>query len=320
MILADTTLTTSTYYNTNDFDATHIGYMHTDSSAFADSLSTVPYSQSVSGSTLYYGTSYTKNGSNQYSLSGTIVSGVWNTDTICSATVCPVTNYYTCFSTSQSNNCNIFYKVVGFNSSVKANVYYLSYGTTSYATAHQNTVSSPTKNAIDTWYSQNMTSYSSYLLDNGFCNDRSLYSGSGYSSPMTDYMSSRRQNLYKPSYTCPNETRDLFTTASASKGNKSLTYPVAMITLDEAMFAGLIYTTTNYNITNYLKSNYTYWTMSPNYTGNGSAYVYDINPQGGYYSWYVDSPGHYAVPVITLKSTSTVSSGTGTYDNPYVIN
>ena len=91
------------------------------------------------------------------------------------------------------------------------------------------------------------------------------------------------------------------------------------ITLDEAVYAGLIQGTSTYNITNYLKSNYIYWTISPKSSGNQPPLMYVINPNGGH-SEVMSTSTYYAAPVIIMKPTTIVASGTGKFDDPYVIN
>lgn len=178
-----------------------------------------------------------------------------------------------------------------------------------YEATHRNIFESTIKTKIDEWYQTNLASYSSYVTDSGFCNDRSLFSGLGYATNSTYY---RGNNSSFPMFKCPDESRDLFTTSTSSKGNKALTYPVGLITADELVFAG----TTISGGTTYL-SNDT-WTMTPDrQAANAEIYV------GGSRYLYLRIPASAsafgASPVINIKGTVEVSSGNGTASNPYII-
>ena len=80
----------------------------------------------------------------------------------------------------------------------------------------------------------------SYIVDGSFCNDRSFYSGNGYSLvPYTFYSGYKR--LYadankSATLKCSNAS-DKFST-TASRGNAKLKYPVAFITADEVAPSG----------------------------------------------------------------------------------
>ena len=215
-----------------------------------------------------------------------------------------------------------------FNSSYNDNAHvgYM-YGTvpsTTYENAHTNT-----NNSTIMTYSNNtyaiLSSYSSYLSDAGYCNDRTLNSGVGYGTNTTYYGPYARNyvdSTASPRLACPNPTRDLFTTSTNSIGNKALTYPVGLITIDEARYAGMVSsggTSTKYNFTNYLKFNKSYWTMSPVYVSTTSAYEYLVYSYGYFYHTGAVYANYSLRSSVSLKSNTTVSSGTGTYDDPYVI-
>ena len=202
---------------------------------------------------------------------------------------------------------------------------------TTYENAHANTNNSTIKLSVDSWYSSNLISYASKLADAGFCADRSISSGVGYSMYDTEYntvarnftdsTASPRLNI---SAVCSNAARDLFTTSSSSIGNKALTYPIGLITRDEARYAGMVFSAeaaSKYNYANYLKFNDTYWTISPirfftmgwDVVRSGS-----ITAKGN----FVNLDARYEAgvrPSISLKSDTGVTTGSGTYDNPYVI-
>ena len=166
---------------------------------------------------------------------------------------------------------------------------------TSYEQTNANEVDSNIKKYLDSWYRQNILDkgYADYIADSGFCNDRSLstvnnngdgVSTSGYNTYYAGYQ--RYYNLQTPSLVCPNESNDLFTTSSSDKGNKKLTYPIGLITVDELALSG--YANNYLNKSAYTYSSSTYWTMSPgNFdVGNATARELVLGSEGYVYPWY----------------------------------
>ena len=190
-------------------------------------------------------------------------------------------------------------------------------GATTYEATHINTNSSAIKSYLDIWYQNNLVDYSSYLADSGFCGDRSIDSEAlGYGTTSTSYGSHNRlMSKYIPQFKCPQEN-DLYTTSSATKGNKALTYPIGLITADEVAYAGALYSRNNDEF--YLKNNEGFWTMTPdNYSG--AAFVWAVGISGITGQSGANSGSFNARPVINLKSTVTVLSGDGTKTNPYLV-
>ena len=164
--------------------------------------------------------------------------------------------------------------------------------------------------------------YSSYLADAGFCNDRSLHSGTGIGTTETYYGVYNRLGINKtPQFACTNESNDLFTLKTGTKGNKALDYPIGLITADEVAYAGG--NGADY-VSYYLYTGSDYWTLSPYYFNGSRELVWFVGSTGGLYGHYVsryDVSNSYGVrPVINLKSTVEIEEGgTGTAGNPYVI-
>lgn len=180
-----------------------------------------------------------------------------------------------------------------------------------YEATHRNIFDSTIKTKLDEWYQTNLSSYSSYITDSGFCNDRSLSSGLGYAVNATYYRGHLLSNGGSPMFKCPNESRDLFTTSTSSKGNKALTYPIGLITADEFVFSGV----TLSGGSTYLPST---WTMTPERQAanaeiwlGSNGYLYQRIP--------ATASAFGASPVINIKGNVEVSSGNGTSSNPYII-
>ena len=185
---------------------------------------------------------------------------------------------------------------------------------------------------LNTWYNSNLKSYESKIDTNaGFCNDRepstsnTTSNGSGGTGTTTTYYGAYIRFIpggswgttQTPTFKCKNSS-DLFTKSGATKGNKTLTNPIGLITADEVVYAGGFGGTANSSY--YLYTGQSYWTMSPSlYTSN----------YFGTKAFYVSSSGSLAEsqtsnifgirPVINLRSDVTLT-GTGTASDPYVVN
>ena len=211
-----------------------------------------------------------------------------------------------------------------FNSSYN-NIAYVSYmygNLGSVANARENTTDSTIKTIIDNWYKDNLnTNYGKYLSTTAvYCNDRSTSDNTNFGA---------RTRLYTnktPSYDCT-ATEDKFTVDS-STGNGKLTYPIALMTVDEVSFAGGLYGTNAptwyyYNSANGSSTGSTWWWLLSPYSWNGSnAYVFFVygssNP--GYLNYvFVSSPNNGVRPVISLKSCIKYSTGNGSSSDPYTI-
>ena len=209
-----------------------------------------------------------------------------------------------------------------FNSNYNDNAYvgYM-YGTPSsatYAETHANINDSTMKTYLENWYKTNIIdkNYSRYVVDNIFCSDRTLSIGTGIGQTYTEYSSvSQSKNRI---FTCPNKN-DTFTSNDTTNGNGLLTYPIGLISVDEAVLAGG-YSSANSNY--YLYTGQLYWTMSPN--------IYDSKYSNVACNRYINTNGTvlYAntndhvnykngvKPVINLKS-DVLKNGDGTMENPF---
>ena len=204
------------------------------------------------------------------------------------------------------------------------------YGSTfnsTYEETNTNENDSTIKQYLDSWYEQNILNkgYADYIADSGFCNDRSLSTtdnngdGVSTSEKATYYAEYQRfVNFSMPSLVCPNEDNDLFTTASGDKGNKTLTYPIGLITVDELALSG--YANNYLNNSSYTYSSSSYSTMSPSYftVGDISANIFILPSTGNVGGGFVT--GSRGVRgVINLKGDVEISGGIGTSNDPFVV-
>ena len=194
-------------------------------------------------------------------------------------------------------------------------------GSSTYESTHSNSTNSLIKKAVDQWYDKNIvnTGYEDYVADAIYCNDRSVYEGTGIGTTETPYMPGNRLLSSTPTLKCVNKN-DRFT-KSTTLGNGKLTKKVGVVTVDEVMYAGATSSESNayylYEILN--DSSNGSWTMSPMAFSNGGIYsscvfngaIY-VNPDICYFT------SNYAVPVISIKGDAIIS-GTGTSNNPFKV-
>jgi len=210
-----------------------------------------------------------------------------------------------------------------------------------------NTTKSTIKGKIDTWYTSNLsTTYGSHLESSaGFCGDRSVNSGSSWTtysdttSITTPYRSgssgsdatwfyfgSNRRNYstaQTPSLGCPRSTVDLYTTSSASNGNKKLTNPIALITADEASFAGSGSSTatkgSSYHTNSFLRSGAGFWLLSPSDRDSSATACVSYLGATGFLSRNNVTVAHGVRPAISLAQGTQISSGSGTATDPWEV-
>ena len=215
-----------------------------------------------------------------------------------------------------------------FNSSYNDNAYvgfmYGTAGSSDYASTHANTNKSTILTNLETWYTNNLASYESKLADTIWCNDKSTRSGDlGYGTNVTYYGANNRlASTKQPTLKCPNDNNggklSKFTVDDTTNGNGNLTYKIGLLTADEIAFAGSI--SGYYNRSTYLQENTGttwWWSLSPNYFDGGDAYVWGVGSgylsNGGVYS------GYGLRPAISLVSSTTISGGSGTSEDPYIV-
>ena len=220
-----------------------------------------------------------------------------------------------------------------FNTSSRDNAYvgymYGTAGASTYADTHTNINNSTIKGILDTWYTKHLSSYSSMFSQNaGFCNDRSIAekpntwhsddTAFGFGTNATRYGAyNRLYNNNTPQFACP-QTNDLFTISTSSKGNKKLTNPIGLLTLDEAVYAGGTVTIGNNNY--YLNNGEAWWTMSPRAFLYGTAFVGRVYADGLVDCGSVSGEVTFRPAVNLVSNVEIIDNGAdGSADKPYVI-
>ena len=308
-------------FNPSASSAADVGYMYGTRYAI-----TYKYDSFLSTPFVYGGDVTYSDGT--YTLKNTMTStGLWSDDynTLNNT-------HYTCFSTGTT--CSSVYYIY---STSKERGYYITLTNGKKVSdaldemfngSNVNIISSNMKTKLDNWYGTNLSSYSSYIEDTVYCNDRSISSLGGWNpnggstaNPLYFGPSNRVYSSYSPSLVC-NRVLDRFT-VSDEIGNGALTYPIGLITSDEVMYAGGI----GYkrNDTYYLFNNDNYIILSPESfymiisSKAPNAYLFYVGGDGALRESLTWGQSNGIRPVISLKSTSIVLSGDGTATNPYLI-
>ena len=265
------------------------------------------------GSDYVFGSSFTyANGT--YTLAGTTTI---NTDTWSTNYANVNTHHYTCLT--NGNSCtSVYYIYYDYNGTL----YYITLtGGKSVEDALNemlyaddvNTKDSTIKAYIDSWYEKNIKDkYDDKLEDTVFCNDRSISSLNGWnpnggSTSGSLYFKNNDEN--NKSLECANET-DRF---SVSNTKAQLKYPIGLLTVPELSLAG-------YGSSHYFNNGLLVWIGSPIIIDNYYARV-KVVYSGGWGSSVVSAAMGMGIrPSISLKTGTEISSGDGSYTNPFVIN
>ena len=197
-----------------------------------------------------------------------------------------------------------------------------------------NTVDSTIKSVIYEWFATNLIDYQTYLEDTPFYNERDYIEKEGniviaYASRIRiwgatedndgDFSAVVSKTTIKLGAT---NKEDIFT-VSSEIGNRALTYPVGLITSDEAVLAGargwISAEDNGSNANYYLYTGTVYCTISPNYVNeknySGIVAVDAFGAIGNLNVGVVTG----VRPVVSLHSDILYKSGNGTSTSPYII-
>lgn len=212
-----------------------------------------------------------------------------------------------------------------------------------YDEAHKNYKSSTIKEYIDKFYEEYLMSYQNYLSDSMFCSDKTHepphYSTGVYGTNSVNFNALIRMQYYpsKPTLKCAQknelnnyELSDIQLSYSRYTSkvnmdeytnlgvlvNNDLEYPIALLSIDEVIFAGTTIDNSNNSYYLYGTSDSVWWTMSPAMY-ELYLHVFSVNSKWGP-SYNTYSFNEFGVrPVINLKSTVLWDSGDGSQGNPY---
>ena len=323
-----TSINNQTYqYNSHYPDPTYVGYMYGKDFSLHTSSETT-YANILALRTYYFGSSYEFDEETEtFKLTGDITSGTF-TEMQAQFADYP----YTCKLTNGTGSCPVMIKVNSYVNETQVRAQYISYSSNSYESTLTNDNDSNVKTIIDNWYETDIIGKSdnegnlltNYIVDGTFCNDRTFASnniGDGYSLvPITYYSAYKRlhEDDNKTATLKCSQDSDRFSMTS-SRGNGDLTYPVALITADEAALAGGRYGLKNQEY--YLRATNYYFTMTPLSFNTMYAYASSstIGPAGELYPWGSVAYLYGVRPVINIRSDVLISQGDGTIENPFIL-
>ena len=218
-----------------------------------------------------------------------------------------------------------------FNENYDDNAYigfmYGTVGSSTYAATHANTNKSTILTNLETWYTNNLKTYADTIADTVWCNDKTNVTdtsydpwgwtpnGYGYGKNVTYYGATQRL------ISTNGRTGGTGPSLKCNSGLSKINSKVGLITADELAYAG--YAAALKNTTTYLQENATgtdWLSLSPSVFFSVYAFVWSVNGGSGDFGNYsVNSDGGVR-PAISLIISTTISGGTGTSEDPYVVN
>ena len=200
-------------------------------------------------------------------------------------------------------------------------------GASNYASTHANTNKSTILTNLETWYNNNLKTYESVIDNNVWCNDKTNVTNTAYNPFYWD----RIKGLgYAKNETFYGATQRLVSTGGSAGGTgpilkcngelSKINSKVGLITADELAFAGYAY---DVKSTTYLQENATgtsWWALSPFDFSGSNAIVWFVFGSADDFGWGSVNYAYGVRPAISLVSSTTISGGFGTSEDPYVIN
>ena len=242
---------------------------------------------------------------------------------------------YTCKEETKVATCRVLYKVesitIGNNNAITTSTKYLTKhpNTSDLSEVNKNNINSNAKNQLEEWYenkfmtkTNNGNPVTDYIVDNTFCNDRSITRtnnyNSGYKLTEHTFFSGKTRlldNANKEAILKCINVNDKFSTTE-KYGNKKLKYPIGLITADEVALAGGKYNENNQDF--YLRTNKYFWTMTPSCFESAYTYtvVWRVYPTGLLTHNNVTADSGLRA-VINLTPNTLISEGDGSLNNPY---
>ena len=218
-----------------------------------------------------------------------------------------------------------------FNTNYNDNAYvgfkFGTVGSSTYEATHANTNNSTILTNLETWYTNNLKTYADTIADTVWCNDKTNVTdtsydpwgwtpnGYGYGKNVTYYGATQRL------ISTNGRTGGTGPSLKCNSGLSKINSKVGLITADELAYAG--YAAALKNTTTYLQENATdtdWLSLSPSVFFSVYAFVWSVNGGSGDFGNYsVNSDGGVR-PAISLIISTTISGGTGTSEDPYVVN
>ena len=167
-----------------------------------------------------------------------------------------------------------------------------------------NKYNSTIKMFIDDWYKDNLINYSKKLENTVYCNNRETSYNGFFEDNINKVINFKHYDL-----TNNIECNQLNNQFSVDNEKAKLKYPIALMTAEELK-------NVDYNL---IKGGYYgYWTMTPGSFGGNNTYMYWVS-SGDFYANNGTNRGYGVRPVISLKKNNILLSGTGTQEDPWIL-
>ncbi|MDO4375936.1 MAG: hypothetical protein Q4C33_02020 [bacterium] len=205
-------------------------------------------------------------------------------------------------------------------------------GASDYESTHANINKSDILTNLETWYANSLNSYDSKIADTVWCADKSVTTEKAYYSSGTtvslDRLGYGTNETYYGSYErLRNKSPYAYSggtgpSLKCSNALSKITGKIGLISADELAFAGYATYDVN-NVSVYLQENATaeyWWTLTPGYYKGNNFIMWFIS--GKYGMLWRENGGTTKMgmrPTISLKATVNNSGGSGTSEDPYII-
>ncbi|MCR5483460.1 MAG: hypothetical protein K6E99_03570 [Bacilli bacterium] len=200
--------------------------------------------------------------------------------------------------------------------------------------AGNRTNSSTLKNSIDQFYEANLLSHESIIDKNvTFCNNQETMNIDDLvNEPRKNLFANhyktdpRNKNLYKRYKDCDSKGEYLYSVSGATKGNHLLKYPVGLLTYEDATYIGFEFQ--RYSSNSYIHNGYAQFLLSPTGLFNDTRdysvisfdnYGFQIRADSVLEDWKNSTVACRAKPVVGIYMDKDVVSGSGSYNNPFVL-
>ena len=181
-----------------------------------------------------------------------------------------------------------------------------------YSSEDLNRYDSTIKSYLENWYLNNLLGYSDYIEDSVYCNDIAISELGGWNpnAETANIIMKFRYLVNSKDISCSNDLYQFTTTNEKAK----IKYPINLIQANELNCLSI--DDNNEKLYNLIKTNSSY-SISPSYffVGEEGDYI------GSTTLWGYPSPivVNGVRPVISLKSNTLISSGTGSESNPWIV-
>ena len=294
-------------YNANSDSLNSIGYMFNKTHSF--------YQKTMSNTNYLYGSSYTYNSeTDTYTITGeTQIIGDWQTgyDKLDNT-------HYTCWNTTGTCKKINFLFHTGYaeytDYTFSSAIYIqLTKGKTVNEVVNElfynedlNKYNSTVKSYLENWYANNLLSYNNYIEDNVYCNDIKIMDARGFEENGVLTHRALLLDYSKEDISCNNQLHQFHTANNKAK----LKYPINLLKDKE------------YKIISY-PNNYDLFTTGKRFWVTiGNLLIDDVGRSGTINNmWYFpfSSAKSNIRPVISLKPGVTITNGTGSEENPWII-